>query len=234
MLLENSRTDLGRRSRRNTLDGAIRTLELKYHHCLQLLHRPSLAILRPSTESWKSCYDSAVATILLNSELHRFSKLSNSWLTAHTVFVSGITFLYCLWVKPQIKNETTLERFTSIADACTSLLVYLAKTWSVAADAVVKFERLANLTMTSWKPGRDNGSELVASHSLVSMSQSNGLHARQTSLEPDTLELNEGLEPGPDFEPGYFFNELGDLSTWFDLNWLTTNLEGPLDMPDGS
>uniref|UniRef100_L2G3R0 Phosphoribosylglycinamide synthetase n=1 Tax=Colletotrichum fructicola (strain Nara gc5) TaxID=1213859 RepID=L2G3R0_COLFN len=136
-LLEGLRAEFRRGFRRSTSDGVVQNLELKYHHCIMLLYRPSPAITRPSFDCWKICYESAVATILINSELHRFSKLSNSWLTAHTVFVSGITFLYCLWVVPKIKQETSLVAFKSNADACSNLLKYLAKTWSVAADAVL-------------------------------------------------------------------------------------------------
>lgn len=234
-LVEDLRRALKRRPRRNTSDGAIRSLELKYHHCLMLLHRPSPAVPRPSVDSWRTCYNSATATILLNLELHRFSKLSNSWLTAHTVFVSGITLLYCLWVNPEIQAETTPGEFSSIGKACTDLLQYLGKTWSVAADAVDKIERLVHMTTSSWKTSQDEReSELAAGHSLVSMWQSQGLHSTKTSgsdgkgpggasIDLSTLgsaEIHQGNGPGAEFESDFFFNELGDMSTWFDLDWL--------------
>lgn len=229
---------------------SFRKLELKYHHCLMILHRPSPAIPRPSLESWRVCYDSAVKTILIHSDLHRFAKLANTWLTAHTVFVSGITFLYCLWVRPEIKNEATLAGFRKNAAACAALLRFLGRTWSVAADAVDKYERLVQMTVDSWQvigalrqnaadeynSPDDSTVEVAAGHSLLSMARPDysrdGENERaipgqlpqpQNALEEQApltgLLAGEGVG-GLDFDPGLFYNELGDMSTWFDLNWL--------------
>lgn len=237
VLLNDLKEDLRRRSRRGLFDCTTRSLELKYHHCLMLLHRPSPAISQPSIDSWKTCYHSAVATVLINSDLHRFSKLSNSWLTAHTIFVSGITFLYCLWAKPEIKRETPHATFTSVAATCTTLLEYLGKTWSVAADVVAKFERLVSLTSSSWAAAQESqNSEVAARHSLLSMSES--------QVMPETTQNGAGHQDGPTippaplnpeasvvpdiftgdetdvFKPESFFGEIGDMSAWFDLDWL--------------
>ncbi|KAF5490936.1 Positive regulator of purine utilization [Colletotrichum fructicola] len=197
-----------------TSDGVVQNLELKYHHCIMLLYRPSPAITRPSFDCWKICYESAVATILINSELHRFSKLSNSWLTAHTVFVSGITFLYCLWVVPKIKQETSLVAFKSNADACSNLLKYLAKTWSVAADAVLKYERLVYLTTESWKAAanRPPSAEVAAGQSLVSMAQGQETEASEITsapvMDPSLYTMDANMGMGGESEADSFFNEL--------------------------
>ncbi|KAH0437816.1 hypothetical protein CcaCcLH18_03712 [Colletotrichum camelliae] len=238
-LLEGLRAEFRRGFRRSTSDGVVQNLELKYHHCIMLLYRPSPAITRPSFDCWKICYESAVATILINSELHRFSKLSNSWLTAHTVFVSGITFLYCLWVVPKIKQETSLVAFKSNADACSNLLKYLGKTWSMAADAVLKYERLVHLTTESWKAAanRPPSAEVAAGQSLVSMAQGQETEASEITVAPVmdpslyTMDANTGM--GGEFEADSFFNELGDMSSWFDLNWLldATVLYQEIDPP---
>ncbi|KAJ0303359.1 hypothetical protein Brms1b_011653 [Colletotrichum noveboracense] len=225
-LLEGLRAEFRRGFRRSTSDGVVQNLELKYHHCIMLLYRPSPAITRPSFDCWKICYESTVATILINSELHRFSKLSNSWLTAHTVFVSGITFLYCLWVVPKIKQETSLVAFKSNADACSNLLKYLAKTWSVAADAVLKYERLVYLTTESWKAAanRPPSAEVAAGQSLVSMAQGQETEASEITsapvMDPSLYTMDANMGMGGEFEADSFFNELGDMSSWFDLNWL--------------
>ncbi|TDZ13351.1 Positive regulator of purine utilization [Colletotrichum spinosum] len=227
-LLDGLRAEFRRGSRRSaSSDGvAAQNLELKYHQCVMLLYRPSPAITRPRFGAWSICYESAVATVLINAELHRFSKLSNSWLTAHTVFVSGITFLYCLWVVPKIKQETSLAVFESNAEACSNLLKSLARTWSVAADAVVKFDRLVALTMESWKnaANRPPSAEVAAGQSLLSMAQGQELEGDVQAVPgPETGlytvdERNTGV--GDEFEADSFFNELGDVSSWFDLNWL--------------
>ncbi|KAI8197943.1 D-alanine--D-alanine ligase [Colletotrichum sp. SAR 10_65] len=222
-LLEGLRAEFRRGFRRSTSDGVVQNLELKYHHCIMLLYRPSPAITRPSFDCWKICYESAVATILINSELHRFSKLSNSWLTAHTVFVSGITFLYCLWVVPKIKQETSLVAFKSNADACSNLLKYLAKTWSVAADAVLKYERLVHLTTESWKAAanRPPSAEVAAGQSLVSMAQGQETEASEVTsapgMDPSLYTMDADMGMGGEFEADSFFNELGYKDSGADI-----------------
>ncbi|KAJ0373781.1 hypothetical protein COL26b_007978 [Colletotrichum chrysophilum] len=222
-LLEGLRAEFRRGFRRSTLDGVVQSLELKYHHCIMLLYRPSPAITRPSFDCWKICYESAVATILINSELHRFSKLSNSWLTAHTVFVSGITFLYCLWVVPKIKQETSLVALKSNADACSNLLKYLAKTWSVAADAVLKYERLVYLTTESWKAAanRPPSAEVAAGQSLVSMAQGQETEASEITsapiMDPNLYTMDANMGMGGEFEADSFFNELGYKDSGADI-----------------
>ncbi|KAK7749318.1 hypothetical protein SLS62_008287 [Diatrype stigma] len=128
-------------------------LELKYHHALMLLHRPSPALPRPSAASWRACHASATRTVALYADLLRVAKLGRSWLAAHAVFVSGITFVYCVWAQ-QIPGGREREAFARDVAACAAVLRFLGRTWTVAAEAVGKFERLARLTAASaWGPG---------------------------------------------------------------------------------
>lgn len=235
-----------RPSRRSTADITIRSLELKYHHNLMLLHRPSPTIPRPSIDSWKTCYNSAVKTILIYSELHRFSKLANSWLTAHAVFVSGITFVYCLWAQPQIKKDTSLETFERNAAACETILSFLGRTWSVAADAVEKFKRLAHMTARVWRAGEDVSSitipgvsETSTKDSTVSGLSQDGQSHETTQPIPMSRGMNtcrssltdqcvvDGERNEYELEPNSFYTELGDMSAWFDLDWILSMNTGP-------
>ena len=253
-ILSDLRRDLKRRSpRRPGPDSAIRSLELKYHHSLMLLHRPSPAIPHPSFDSLSACYNSAMKTILIYSELHRFSKLTSTWITAHTVFVSGITFLYCLWTSPRIKSEAKLDTVIKTAAACTDLLKFIGNSWSVAADAIGKFERLAHLTTTSWNapaaaPATQNNemeeyTSLTTEATAVNIHQQSTRHpfgsggedwagvAASSTAQAPPLEFGtrppmyqfEGADNNDNyfaFEPESFLTELGDISTWFDLNWV--------------
>ncbi|KAF5027032.1 hypothetical protein F66182_908 [Fusarium sp. NRRL 66182] len=215
-------------SRRTVSDYGTRSLEIKYHQCLMLLHRPSPAISHPTLESWRICYNSAVKTVVVSAELQRFCKLSNSWLTAHNVFVSGITFLYCLWINPGLLQEVGIDTLKRNSNACASVLRYLGKTWTVAADALDKFERLVQITTTAWlNRTREHRTEVEAGHSLISMHQSQW----QGTVEGDADNAageGAGLFPSTDFPSVYnnvdfssFYTELGDLSAWFDLDWIT-------------
>ncbi|KAF2972624.1 hypothetical protein GQX73_g883 [Xylaria multiplex] len=224
-LVESLERDLKwRKPMRNSSDATIRNLKLKYHHCLMLLHRPSPAIPQPSLKSWKVCYGSAIQTCLISADLNRFSKLNNTWLTAHSIFVSGMTFLYCLWVKPEIKQETTLATFQHNTAACTCLLQTLSKEWSVAVSALEKFKRLVQLTVDSWDVVENSGisnEQVTAGHWLMSLNQPN-TNFRPNSLpdENDGHSYNYLPNRGYTYESQFFYNELGDMSSWFDLNWM--------------
>ncbi|KAK2598537.1 hypothetical protein N8I77_011944 [Diaporthe amygdali] len=214
-LVESLRNDLKWRSRRRTADGIVQRLELKYHQCLMLLHRPSPATSRPRAESWKACYNSASQTILIHSEMHRFSKMPNTWLTAHTIFVSGITFLYCLWVNAAVKEKTSMDEFNRIASACSALLKVLGKAWSVAADAVEKFDRLVSLTSSSWNSWKEaqaeRRTEIAAGASLVSLAQDGAVAETTTAVnQADVFEDVGGFNL---VEPEFFLTELGDMSS---------------------
>lgn len=221
-LFERLNSDLRWRSRRRTADGVAQRLELKYHQCLMLLHRPSPATPRPRAESWKACYESASQTIIIHSDMHRFSTLPHTWLTAHTVFVSGITFLYCLWVNAAVKEGTSADEFSRIASACSALLKVLARAWSVAADAVEKFDRLVSLTESSWSSWKEaqaeRRTEIAVGASLVSLAQ-DGAASDSAAAEnqPDVFGDVGGFDI---VEPEFFLTELGDMSSWFDLDWI--------------
>jgi hypothetical protein len=226
-IFENARQDLkwrglatGRGS--GLQDRTIRLIELKFHQCLMLLHRPSPAIPRPSSSSLVTCFNSAGATLRIQSELARFGNMTNSWLTAHAVFVSGITLLYCLWTCPDVRKTTNLKVFLQQAESCTKLLSTLGKTWSVAKSAQEKFGHLAQLTKESWN-----------SRSMAPQTQSQGTGNMENSSETPATAANipvaldglpEGFWDGLDVDfsmpPGMLMDELGDMGTWFDLDWL--------------
>lgn len=226
-ILDSARRDLKWRGLRGMglQDRSIRLVELKFHQCLMLLNRPSPAISKPSMSSLTTCYESAIATIRIKSELARFGNLTNSWLHAHAVFVSGITMLYCLWTCPAVRKATNLEIFSQQAKSCSKLLSGLSKTWSVAKSAQAKFDQLVELTKTSWN----------SSSNITALGAARGAGDR-----PDTLELPFLIsEPMDDLPAGFwdgldvdfavptnmFIDQLGDMGAWFDLNWIgDTNL----------
>ena len=225
-ILENAQQDLkwrglsiGRGS--GLQDRAIRVVELKFHQCLMLLHRPSPAIAQPTSSSLMTCHESAAATLRIQSELARFGNMTNSWLTAHAVFVSGITMLYCLWTCPEVRRNTNMETFLRRAESCTKLLSSLSKTWSVAKNSQEKFDHLVQITKNSWN---SNQNSITPEHQTQAGGNTSEPHVQEIS-NPDVLDsLPEGFWDGLDVDfsvpPNMLIDELGDMSTWFDLDWL--------------
>lgn len=227
-ILEDARRDLKWRrfaGRSGLSDRTITTIELKYHQCVMLLYRPSPALPQPLSQAMKVCYDSAMETIRIQFDLHRFANMVDSWLTAHAVFVSGITLLYCLWTSPQIRRETNFQAFMLKADACTALLAKLGKTWSVSKTSQQKFERLVQLTAENWnKTQFDNitPANTVVPQEVDSNSEATRSNVTVPFSRLDDLPPNFWDTPEIDYYhgPSIILDELGDMGNWFDLDWL--------------
>lgn len=230
-LLEDARQDIKHRGiaggRAALQDRTMRAVELKFHQCMILLNRPSPAIPQPSSTALMACYESAVATIRIQSDLARFGNMLNSWLTAHAVFVSGITSLYCLWTSPEVRKNTDLETFLQQADSCSKLLTTLSKTWSVASNAQMKFEQLVQLTKESWGKSNTKIENNAATSPEQYRTTQNELNAQmEPNLEAynaiDSLPLGFWDDVNTNYElpPTMLMDELGESVTWFDLDWL--------------
>lgn len=250
-------------------------LELKHHACIALLHRPSPATPRPTRASMRRCYESSRATIGIYAAMHRFGNLPDTWLAAHAVFVAGITMLYCQWTTTgrravggedgegegdddSSNNSNSNKGFEAIrkdCESCTRLLNALGDTWSVAEDAVAKFERLIQLTERIWdNSGGGNGMSSAAPVGTEGWAQQGARHQQPDHLteaacgapavefDPNTrsqqaMALGPGLgvdggnegggEGGGEFSD-LFMGELGDMSNWFDLSWLDETEAFPL------
>ncbi|KAL4987428.1 fungal-specific transcription factor domain-containing protein [Aspergillus falconensis] len=184
----------------HTLSGTtVQRLELKFHQCIMLLYRPSPQIPHPRLEAIQACFNSAMSIIQIHGELHRFSNMECSWLSAHSIFVAAITMLYCLWTYPAVRGPTSLEECLSRAEKAVNLLSFLGQWWSVAREPCQKLSRLILLTR--------EGSE--------SSSMNPGGASNLVGIE------EEGKE---DFLSGdsrsVLIDELGILRDLFDLGWL--------------
>jgi hypothetical protein len=146
--------------------------------------------------------------------------MTNSWLTAHAVFVSGITMLYCIWTSLEVRKSTNLKTFLQQADSCTKLLSSLGKTWSVAKNAQSKFDHLVQVTNDSWKSGN------VSPRRQSSRTENNNgiVEPRpvDNSAAPDSLPIDfwDVLNADYSLPQNLLVDELGDMGTWFDLDWL--------------
>jgi hypothetical protein len=230
-LLEDARQDIKHRGisagRAALQDRTMRAVELKFHQCMILLNRPSPALPQPSSTALLACYESAVATIRIQSDLARFGNMLNSWLTAHAVFVSGITSLYCLWTSPDVRKNTDLETFLQQADSCSKLLASLSKTWSVANNAQTKFEQLVQLTKDSWGKSNTKFDNNVAAASPEHYRTTQNDMNTQTTPSLDAYGIDnmplgfwDDVNTNYELPPNMLMDELGDVSDWFDLDWL--------------
>lgn len=195
-----------------------------------ILYRPSPAFPEPSSAAMEACYSSAVEILRIHAEMNRFATLVNSWLTAHAVFTSGITMLYCLWMSPEVRRSSSISDLSKHASACTSVLQKLGKTWSVAESARIKFEKLVSHTSESLRQDKIGpGSAVTSDTNTISQRHdtqaADGVSGSFDALDNSVSHIEPSWDdpmvgnslPGPDM----IMDELGDMSTWFDLDWLS-------------
>ena len=105
---------------------------LKYHQCVMLLFRPSSQIPHPTPQVVQLCFTSAMKIIRVYIDLHKFSNMECSWLSAQSVFVAVNSMLYCLWVCQDARGSVPHTTVPDRAEQALKLLAFLGETWSVA------------------------------------------------------------------------------------------------------
>lgn len=196
-----------------TLPGvSLQKLELKYHHCIMLLYRPSPQIPQPSTEAIQACFNSAMDIISIYADLHKFLNMECSWLSAHSILVAAITVLYCLCSHPAVRGVTPIETCLKRVELAHELLIFLGRLWSVADEAGLKLGRLIAATREVYSATTTLCSGLVDrqryedSGNIVPLQQSGS-----GSDNPDIPALDGRA---------VLTDELGVLRDLFDLGWL--------------
>lgn len=221
------------RKRLNRLDTPLRyglssafilaPLDLKYHHTIMLLYRPSPLIPQPSALALRFCFESAMETIRIYSDMYRNGSMTNSYLEAHTIFVSGISICYCLLVSKNIRQVTPANLFTHYVDMVKQLLSILSQTWAVAKSASEKFGALAEWTEMSFKD--DMIGQTQPEDVLHYAPTATGPSAQHDSLEIPPLPFNDDLDwenmvvsyDNTEMLP----DELREIPDWFTLSeWL--------------
>ncbi|KAL3292971.1 transcription activator protein acu-15 [Colletotrichum asianum] len=136
--------------------------ELLYHNGILMLFRPSPSICDASRNSnvLQHMFDSSQEAIKLYANLHRSRKINYSWVTLHSIFIAGLSYIYALRNHIQhIQNRSqgsgnvanaTLSSTPSISQvvndtrACSKVLVALSERWAMARNCSEVFDRLSD------------------------------------------------------------------------------------------
>ncbi|PTB34880.1 hypothetical protein M441DRAFT_85028 [Trichoderma asperellum CBS 433.97] len=214
--------------------------EIKYHGIMMLLLRPSPAIPKPSVLSLKSCYESAVASIRLYNQLYKRDLLVYSWVTVHSVFLSTITMLHCIWTVPEVSAQIKLEILMADLKAGSNVLSATGEHWSEAKRSRDILDELSGTTIRWIIESRARNSEIGTRSGICTkdVGSSNG-NSSVSKAQPATLSMqqndnstlwNDGEGQhisfnqsqsldmnfdGQSFEPG-FYNSLFGSSTLTD------------------
>lgn len=145
-------------------DNAVSTFEtnnwslISYHNSVLLLLRPIiLEVAKLKEESpkrhleWFKVFTESASAVCINyKNMHLKRKLSYTWSAMHCCFVSGISFLFCLWLDRSLKVLKWKRKslvYETIS-ACQTILYVLAERWGSASIFRDSFERLSTIVKT--------------------------------------------------------------------------------------
>lgn len=116
-------------------------VDLKFHESVQLLFRPSPAFSNPSPTALQHSFTSSVESIRILSKLNRFGQLPHSWITAHSLFLSGILMLYAHRNSRDPQALAAADVLSEDIQTCSILLAEFAGRYQAAARWRRKFDR---------------------------------------------------------------------------------------------
>ncbi|KAG0684653.1 hypothetical protein C6P40_001650 [Pichia californica] len=128
---------------------------ISYHNSILLLLRPIILEVAKSKENspkryleWFKVFTESASAVCINyKNMHLKRKMSYTWLAMHCCFVSGISFLYCIWLDRSLKvlkwkrKSLVYETISS----CQTILYVLAERWESASRFRDSFERLSTI-----------------------------------------------------------------------------------------
>jgi len=135
--------------------------EIKYHGIMMLLMRPSPAIPSPSVDSLKSCYESAILSIRIYDQLYKSDLLVYSWVTVHSIFLSTITMLHCIWTIPEVTAQIKLDVLMADLKAGSNVLSATGEHWPEAKRSRDVLDELAGNTVRWIIESRARNTELA-------------------------------------------------------------------------
>lgn len=121
--------------------------EIKYHNVVMLLLRPSPAIRNPSEEALRICYESATLSLRMYNRLYKRNVLTYTWVTVHTIFLTSLTMLYCVWTMPDSPTRIRLDVLVSDLKAGSDVLSATGEHWPQATRCRDALENLSNSTI---------------------------------------------------------------------------------------
>lgn len=117
--------------------------EIRYHEIVMLLFRPTPRIRTPSGNCLTICFQSAEATIKLWKELYNSDRMSYSWTSVHSISLSAIIILYCVWMVKDLTMSIEIDTLTQSMVSASNLLSAAGEYW---VDARRCRNSLNNLT----------------------------------------------------------------------------------------
>ncbi|KAF2653249.1 hypothetical protein K491DRAFT_603275 [Lophiostoma macrostomum CBS 122681] len=138
--------------------------ELLYQNGILLLYRPSPATNDDESDSLRRIHSAAKQSVTLYAYLFKSRKINFSWITLHTVFLAGLSYIYSVSShlrerRKQRKNTTITPRNLDLAQdptiveivndtrACSNVLVAVSERCNAPKNCHEVFDRLSDAVL---------------------------------------------------------------------------------------
>jgi hypothetical protein len=121
--------------------------ETKFHEMMILVLRPSPGIPDPSEELLGQCFQHAVELLRGFGELYRQESLLYSRLIVHSLFLSTLIMLHCLWRLPQVASQIQIDDLVADTGIALNILSSIGEYWAEARRARDCIHELSGATI---------------------------------------------------------------------------------------
>jgi len=201
--------------------------ETKYHEMMILILRPSPGIPDPSEEMLGRCFQHAIDLLRGFGELYRQEALLYSRLIVHSIFLSTLIMLHCLWRLPHVASEAQIDEVVADTSISLNILSSIGEYWTEAKRARDCIHELSGATVQ----------RLIKMRRLESSSNSTRQGKNQTSASTGRAQraqaTNEAMEllPAPCPDAGIENVPVNPYMDDYDanvdsMNWLNDSMPG--------
>ncbi|KAF4975955.1 hypothetical protein FZEAL_7307 [Fusarium zealandicum] len=176
---------------------------LLYHNGMLMLFRPSPCLCDAATNSvaLQHIFDSAGEAINLYASMHRSRKLNYSWITMHSVFLAGLSYIFALRHHFQAlqvsasENRSRLHatpRINQVVNdtrACSKVLVAVSERWDLARNCSDLFDRLSDAVVADIVEAQTSPTTAVAALTPQRVNNSNNMEMGPVEAVPFSASL---------------------------------------------
>lgn len=186
------------------------TLKLYYYRSVRLLLQPYLEFMKPEDKLFRECQAAAGQICQLYKIFHQKTLTGHSTPAIHTVFIAGVTLIYCMWLARNNDDErrkklgdaskhtrplVSASLFSTMDDlrACSVCLYVMTERSNFARTFRDTFDQLMNATVGNLieRCGPDSSELIYLSHKEKSL---DSLEIQSASSH-DTNDSESGMPP---------------------------------------
>ncbi|KAF2008884.1 hypothetical protein BU24DRAFT_468668 [Aaosphaeria arxii CBS 175.79] len=109
-----------------------------------------VGIMDARDRAFEVCTDHARNICLMYRHLYQTegASVQFTWGSLHILFMAGLTYLYCIWRSPCVRQRTKPNAVMNTSMACTTVLIIIADRWPSAIPYRDIFETLSERTVS--------------------------------------------------------------------------------------